>query len=90
MAGIKFQIIKPEDNGNIALIADWYLHEWNIPRQTTIQKLKELSVENAEFQVLLMLDGLPVATGGIYNHVGLLDRAPKFKISGTGWPWCTQ
>ncbi len=32
----------------------------------------------------MSVGGVPVATGGLYNHVGLLDVAPKFKIYG---PW---
>lgn len=80
MADIKYQIIQPDDNENIELIADWYLNEWNIPTQTTIEKTKKLSVDNCEFQILMTLDNKPIATGGLYNHVGLLDREPRFKV----------
>lgn len=80
MTKIKYQIIKPDDNKNIELIADWYLSEWNIPIQTTIEKTKKLLADNYEFQVLMTLDNKPIATGGLYNHVGLLDREPKLKI----------
>lgn len=80
MADIKYQIIKPGDNENIEQIADWYLSEWKIPVQTTIKKIKNLSADNYEFQILMTLDNNPVATGGLYNHVGLLDREPRLKI----------
>lgn len=80
MKEIKYQIIKPDDHYNIKLIADWYLSEWNIPVQTTIEKTKSLSANNYEFQVLMTLDNSPIATGGLYNHVGLLDREPRLKI----------
>ena len=80
MAEIKYQMIKPDDNENIELIADWYLSEWSIPVQTTIEKTKKLSIDNYEFQVLMTLDSKPVATGGLYNHVGLLDKVPRLKI----------
>jgi GNAT superfamily N-acetyltransferase len=80
MTDIKYKIITPDDNENIELIADWYLSEWNIPVQTTIEKTKKLSAENYEFQVLMTLDNKPIATGGLYNHVGLLDREPRLKI----------
>jgi GNAT superfamily N-acetyltransferase len=80
MTNIKFQKIKPDDNENIQLIADWYLSEWKIPIQTTIEKTKKLSADNFEFQILMTLDNKPVATGGLYNHVGLLDREPRLKI----------
>ena len=80
MRGIKYQLITADDNENIELIADWYLSEWNIPIQTTIEKTKNLSGENHEFQILMTLDNKPIATGGLYNHVGLLDREPRLKI----------
>jgi GNAT superfamily N-acetyltransferase len=80
MTDIKYQIITPDDNENIALIADWYLTEWNVPVQTTIEKTKKLLADNYEFQVLMTLDNKPIATGGLYNHVGLLDKEPRLKI----------
>ncbi len=80
MADIKYQIIQPDDTGNIELIANWYLSEWNIPVQTTIEKTKKLSPDNYEFQILMTLGGKPIATGGLYNHVGLLDKEPRLKI----------
>lgn len=80
MTEIKYQIIKPNDQQIIELIADWYLNEWKIPIQTTIDKTKNLSADNYEFQVLMTLDNIPVATGGLYNHVGILDKEPRLKI----------
>lgn len=80
MAEIKYQLIKPSDHKNIALIASWYLSEWNIPIQTSIEKIKKLSADNYEFQVLMTLDNAPIATGGLYNHVGLLDKEPRLNI----------
>jgi len=80
MTEIKYQIIEPDDNKNIELIAGWYLSEWNIPIQTTIDNTKKLSADNYEFQVLMTLDDKPIATGGLYNHVGLLDKEPGLKI----------
>lgn len=80
MTDIKYHIIKPDDNENIELIAEWYLKEWNIPIQKTIEKTKNLSVDNHEFQMLMTIDNKPIATGGLYNHVGLLDKEPRLKI----------
>ncbi len=80
MAKIGYKIIKPDDNKNITLIANWYLNEWNIPIERTVEKLKKLSLDNYEFQILLTLDNNPIATGGLYNHVALLDKEPRFKI----------
>lgn len=62
MTDIKYQIIRADDNENIKLIAEWYLTEWNIPIQTTIEKIKKLSIDNYEFQVLMSLDNKPIAT----------------------------
>lgn len=73
-------MINHDDKENIELIADWYLSEWTIPVQTTIEKTKKLSTNNYEFQILMTLDSKPIATGGLYNHVGLLDREPRLKI----------
>lgn len=80
MKRIKYHIINTDDNKNIEHIADWYLNEWNIPIETTIEKTKKLSTTNCEFQILMTLADKPIATGGLYNHVGLLDKEPKFKI----------
>ena len=80
MNDIRHTLVKPDDNESIELIAGWYLTEWNIPKQTTIEKLKGFSADGLQFQLLIMLDGLPIATGGLYHHVGLLDKEPKFKV----------
>ena len=80
MTNINYQLILPDDHQNIQLIADWYLSEWNIPVQSTIEKIKKLANENHEFQVLMTLNDLPVATAGLYHHVGILDREPRLKI----------
>jgi hypothetical protein len=49
MNDINFHIIKPDDTTNIQVIANWYLSEWNIPLQTTIEIIKHLSKERYEF-----------------------------------------
>jgi hypothetical protein len=77
---ITYQLLKPEDKENIALIANWYLSEWNIPKEKTIQNLESVATSSDQFQILMMFNGVPIATGGIYNHVGLIDREPKFKV----------
>lgn len=79
-SNINFQLVSPNDNENILLIANWYLSEWNIPIQTSIDKIKGLSIENNEFQVLMTLNDKPIATGGLYNHVGILNHEPQLKI----------
>jgi GNAT superfamily N-acetyltransferase len=80
MTEIKCQLIKPDDTKEIKIIADWYLSEWNIPIQTTIEKTKKLSADDNEFQILMTIDNNPIATGGLYTHVGLLEKEPRFKV----------
>jgi GNAT superfamily N-acetyltransferase len=79
-----FQLITPEDTELIALIANWYFEEWKIPVATTIQKLSGHQAGEIPFQVIMKVDDVPIATGGLYHHVALLDRALKYKIYG---PW---
>jgi phosphoribosylglycinamide formyltransferase 1 len=78
--GIKFQIVQPTDTKNIELIANWYLSEWDIPVDKTIQRLKTITCDNFQAQVLMTLDGIPITTGGLYNQVGLTDKEPRFRI----------
>lgn len=84
MSRILFQRVKPDDKKSIELIAEWYQREWNIAPQATIQKISNYPAEGVPFQILMTIDSLPVATGGLYHHVGLLDYEPKYKIYG---PW---
>lgn len=80
MADIKFYILQASDTTMFEHIADWYLSEWKIPKEKTLLKLKTVTSSDAQFQVLMTVDGIPVSTGGIYDHVGLLDKEPRFKI----------
>ncbi len=80
MANIKFHIVTPNDNHTIELIANWYLNEWKIPVDKTIPRLQTITADQTQFQVLMTLDNVPISTGGVYDHVGLLDKEPKFKV----------
>lgn len=84
MGTILFEKIKPKDAELIKLIADWYLKEWHIPAETTIQKLSIPTTEAVPFQIIMSINNLPIATGGLYHHAALLEREPKFNIYG---PW---
>ena len=77
---IDYQVVKCSDKQTVELIANWYLSEWNISKETTIQKLSNFPDQGFPFQVLMTIDDKPVATGGIYEHVALLDREPKFRV----------
>lgn len=80
MSEIKFHLVLPDDKLKIQLIAKWYLSEWNIPEKALIEKIERLSSERYEFQILMTLDGLPVATGGLHSYVGLIDKEPRLRI----------
>jgi GNAT superfamily N-acetyltransferase len=80
MINIKFHIIQPTDLETIKLIADWYLKQWNIPTEITVKRLQTITADKEQFQVLMTIDSTPVSTGGLYNHVGLLDKEPRLKI----------
>lgn len=77
---VNYQLVKSGDKQTIELIANWYVSEWNIPKEITIQKLSNFPDNGFPFQVLMTIDDIPVATGGIYDHVALLDREPRFKM----------
>ena len=76
----QFQVVNPNDEKIIELISDWYLSEWNIPKGKTIKRLKSFSKDSSQFQVLMTLHNVPIAAGGLYNHVALLDKEPRFRI----------
>lgn len=80
MSSIGFQIVRPADQLALMQIAGWYDKEWQIPAAYTIERLQKLTADTEQFQVLMTLDGKPIATGGIYNHVGLLDKKPALKM----------
>lgn len=80
MTEIEYNFITGKDEESIRLIADWYLSEWKIPVETSAEKIKNLMKENNEFQVLMKLNGQAVGTAGLYTHVGLIDREPRFRI----------
>lgn len=79
MNKVIFQIIGPQDQTLIELIASWYHQEWKIEPGSTCENIRQISAEQSQFQILMLLDGEPIATGGIYNHVGLLDKMPRLK-----------
>lgn len=80
MTNIAYQLINADNQKHIELIADWYEKEWNIPAEKTIEKTKNLSTDGHEFQLIMTLDQIPVATGGLYNHVGLIDKEPRLRV----------
>jgi len=82
---VRYKTIYLQENPDlIPLIANWYHSEWNIPIETSINGLKEKLNKKIPLQLVVFLDETPVATGGLYEKVRLLDVEPKFKQYG---PW---
>lgn len=80
MTAIQFKILQADDLKTHQLIADWYADEWKIPIEKTIERLQEITNDRSQFQMLMYLNNDPIATGGLYHHIGLLDKEPRFKI----------
>lgn len=80
MSVIDFKILIPEDQTLMETIAKWYYDEWSIPYEKSILKLKAIANDHSQFQVVILQDSNPVATGGVYHQVGLLELQPRFNI----------
>ncbi|MGE8426743.1 MAG: GNAT family N-acetyltransferase [Sphingobacterium sp.] len=78
MEVITFQKLRAGDFEHFRLIAVWYLAEWGIPIAITMDRLAVIVGDSQQLQLILICDGVPVATAGIYHHVGLIDKAPRF------------
>ena len=81
---IQIRKINTTDKDFINLAAAWYLEEWSIPIERTIQRLSTQVKDDVLFQLGLYKNGKPIATGGLYNNVGLLHEHGKFTKFG---PW---
>lgn len=76
---IAYKRITSADTALIDLITDWYFEEWNIDKTATVERLKGFPDDGIPFQLVMTVDGSPIATGGVYHHVGLLDAVPRLK-----------
>jgi GNAT superfamily N-acetyltransferase len=79
MEKIRLRPLGPGDTEMIGLVAEWYNEEWNLPLQKTRENLLSVCTGESQFQAVLTVGGRPVATGGVYHHVGLCDRVPRFR-----------
>jgi GNAT superfamily N-acetyltransferase len=79
MTNIIYEKVTSADTELINLIADWYFNEWNIDKALTIERLSALPDEGTPFQIVMVLDGSPIATGGVYHHVSILEALPRLK-----------
>ncbi|EOQ90265.1 acetyltransferase (GNAT) domain protein [Leptospira yanagawae serovar Saopaulo str. Sao Paulo = ATCC 700523] len=80
MESIEYKVLLSDDDALMAIVAEWYMEEWRIPFEKTIAKLKAVTADPSQFQLVLFENSIPVGTGGVYHHVGLLEQQPKFKI----------
>ena len=76
---INIERVNPEDKELINLIAQWYYEEWKIPVLNTEQKLGAFPKEEIPFHIIIKENNIPIATGGLHTHVGLLDVLPEYK-----------
>jgi GNAT superfamily N-acetyltransferase len=80
MENIVFKIYEPQDVYTGYFIAEAYQSEWKIAQQETYRQLPKYQINATPFQITLSIDNQPIATGGIYNHVGLLTIEPRFAV----------
>ncbi len=76
---IEYRYVKSNDTKSINQISDWYLKEWGIPKEKTIQSLTENTTKNVIFQVLITDNGTLIGTGGLYNKVGIQKHIAKYE-----------
>ncbi|WP_293302518.1 GNAT family N-acetyltransferase [Pedobacter sp. UBA4863] len=79
MQNIKYNILAIANTDLINTIAYWYKDEWNLPIEETINMLKGVILDPAQFHMILEVDGVPVATGGLYEKVAILNLVPSLK-----------
>lgn len=62
----------------VSTIVAWYFEEWQLDKVEMEKKLR-LCSKNIPLQVVILQNGSPVATGGIYTEVNLLKVQPQYK-----------
>lgn len=76
--------ISPADAPRITEIAAWYQAEFGVPLATTHARLEKPGENSVLFQIGTFRDGKLIATGGLYNEVGVLRAYPELRVHG---PW---
>lgn len=77
---IHIHTLQSTDSPLMELVAGWYLDTWKIPVEKTLRHLGEVTAAPSQMQVVLFEGDVPIATGGVYHQVGLLDREPRLRI----------
>ncbi len=75
----EIQELKSTDRNSLLTISQWYYREWKIPVEQTIRRLEEHNHEDIIFQLIVKRDNKLIATGGLYNQVGIQLVYPKFR-----------
>ncbi|HEX2606546.1 MAG TPA: GNAT family N-acetyltransferase, partial [Flavisolibacter sp.] len=73
---LSYKIIGKEDTAAFTLISAWYQQEWNMAPELTRARLERCGNEGLPFHLLLYVNGLPVATGGIYRQANIQQPMP--------------
>ncbi len=79
--------LDPSRTDEIIQIADWYLAEWSIPKETSIERFSKQSTDDILFHLLLKKDNQIVATGGLHLQVGLVKVHKEYSKFG---PWVSM
>jgi GNAT superfamily N-acetyltransferase len=77
---IDIKLVTSDDYNTLSLIADWYQDEWGIPVADTVNNLRAVTADIHQFQMILSVNGRAVATGGVYDHVALLNHKPELNV----------
>lgn len=77
---LMFQLVEPTNSEVISLISSWYHSEWKIPVQKSQQRITTIAQSETQFQVVATVDNVPIGTAGVYHHVGLIDKQPRFGV----------
>ncbi|MCU0435983.1 MAG: GNAT family N-acetyltransferase [Bacteroidia bacterium] len=80
MSTLSIHPVTENERKLIEQIAIWYETEWNIPQAHTLKRMNHFAEGKIVFQLLLKTNDRPIATGGIYSHVGLIDKEPRLGI----------
>ncbi|MBX2843003.1 MAG: GNAT family N-acetyltransferase [Flammeovirgaceae bacterium] len=76
-AKINIQKLNSNDLTVISKIADWYLAEWDTPRERTISRFSSQPNQDVLFQLVLSVDNKLKAAGGIAHKVEILKVHKK-------------
>lgn len=77
-AGLQIRFLEQGDEQYIKILADWYLQEWNVPREKTFDRLRRAAKDKFQFQVILLRGEQLISAAGISEEVNLLTVCPEY------------